>query len=53
MITIERNTINVRGLETLYYKAGHGEPLVVIHGGAGDARTWLQNIEVLANNYTV
>ena len=53
MITVERKVIKVGGLETLYYQAGHGEPLVVIHGGAGDARTWLQNIEVLAGNYTV
>ena len=33
--------------------AGQGEPLVVIHGGGGDARTWLDNIAELAEKYTV
>lgn len=53
MKTVERNTIKVGGLDILYYKAGQGEPIVVIHGGAGDARTWIKNIEVLAEKYTV
>jgi pimeloyl-ACP methyl ester carboxylesterase len=53
MINIETKTIKVDGLEVLYYMAGSGEPLVVIHGGGGDARTWLSNMEVLAKKYTV
>ncbi len=53
MITIESKTMKVGGLDVLYYVGGHGEPLVVVHGGGGDARSWLQNIEVLAEKYTV
>jgi 4,5:9,10-diseco-3-hydroxy-5,9,17-trioxoandrosta-1(10),2-diene-4-oate hydrolase len=52
-MTIESKTIKVGGRDVLYYTAGHGEPLVVIHGGGGDARTWIQNIEELAKKYTV
>lgn len=53
MITVERKVIKVRGLDILYYQAGQGEPLVVIHGGAGDARTWIKNMQALAEKYTV
>lgn len=50
---IKSKTIQVDGLDIRYYTAGVGEPLVVIHGGGGDARTWRENIEALAENYTV
>jgi len=50
---IETKTIKVGGLEVHYYTAGHGDPLVVIHGGGGDARTWDRNIIELAEHYTV
>lgn len=53
MNTILRKTIQVDGLDVLYYTAGQGEPLVVIHGGGGDARTWWRNIVELSNKYTV
>lgn len=53
MIMIESKLIKVGGLDVLYYTAGKGDPLVVIHGGGGDARTWLHNIEALAEKYTV
>ena len=53
MNTIECKSIKVNGLDVRYYTAGQGEPLVVIHGGAGDAKTWWNNISELALNYTV
>ncbi len=53
MVTVERKTIKIKGLEVVYYTAGHGEPLVVVHGGAGDARTWFENMRMLAEKYTV
>jgi pimeloyl-ACP methyl ester carboxylesterase len=53
MANIETKYMKVGGLDVLYYTAGHGEPLVVIHGGGCDARTWLDNIAVLADKYTV
>jgi len=53
MNQIEGKTIKVDGLDVHYYKAGQGEPLVVIHGGGGDARTWWNNITELSEKYTV
>ncbi|MBN1692368.1 MAG: alpha/beta fold hydrolase [Dehalococcoidales bacterium] len=53
MNNIQSKMIIVNGLDVHYYTAGQGEPLVVIHGGGGDARTWRRNIGVLAEKYTV
>ena len=53
MNKIQRKTIKIDELDVLYYTAGQGEPLVVIHGGGGDARTWWRNIDELAGKYTV
>ena len=53
MDNIHSEKIKVNGLDTHYFTAGQGDPLVVIHGGGGDARTWLNNIAALADNYTV
>jgi pimeloyl-ACP methyl ester carboxylesterase len=50
---IKCNSIKVDGLDVRYYAAGQGEPLVVIHGGGGDATTWRKNISELALNYKV
>ena len=41
----------VNGHDIHYYTAGQGEPLVVIHGGMGNAGTWLNNVNMLADNY--
>jgi pimeloyl-ACP methyl ester carboxylesterase len=53
MNNIQTKVIKVDGRDVLYYTAGQGEPLVVIHGGGGDAKTWWHNIEALADKYTV
>jgi pimeloyl-ACP methyl ester carboxylesterase len=53
MMKIETKAMKVYGRDVLYYTAGQGDPLVVIHGGGCDARTWLSNIELLAEKYTV
>jgi pimeloyl-ACP methyl ester carboxylesterase len=50
---IQSKTINIDGLDVNYYTAGEGEPLVVIHGGGGDARTWWDNITELSKKYTI
>jgi pimeloyl-ACP methyl ester carboxylesterase len=50
---IKRETIKIDGRDINYYRAGCGEPLVVVHGGAGDARSWWKNIVELAEKYTV
>ncbi len=53
MSKIQSKTIDIGGLDVHYYTAGQGEPLVVIHGGGGDARTWWDNIMELSKKYTV
>jgi len=53
MNKIQNKTIKIDGLDIHYYIAGQGEPLVAIHGGGGDARTWWRNIRELSNKYTV
>ncbi len=50
---IQGKTIKVDGRDVHYYTAGKGEPLVVIHGGGGDARSWWKNISELSEKYTV
>ncbi len=53
MISVQSKNIKVDGLDVHYYTAGEGDPLVVIHGGGGDARSWQRNIGDLATKYTV
>lgn len=53
MKDIRSKKTKVGGLDVHYFTAGQGDPLVVIHGGGGDARTWLNNIAALSENYTV
>lgn len=53
MDKIQSRKIEVEGRNVHYYQAGQGEPLMVIHGGGGDARTWLENIEMLSKKYSV
>jgi pimeloyl-ACP methyl ester carboxylesterase len=53
MNEINGKTIKIDGRDVHYYTAGQGEPLVVIHGGGGDARTWRSNIAELSEKYTV
>jgi pimeloyl-ACP methyl ester carboxylesterase len=53
MNNIQNKTIKLDGLDVHYYIAGQGEPLVAIHGGGGDARTWWRNISELSGKYTV
>jgi pimeloyl-ACP methyl ester carboxylesterase len=50
---IQSKKIKINGLDVHYYTAGQGEPVVVIHGGGGDASTWIRNIAELAGRYTV
>jgi pimeloyl-ACP methyl ester carboxylesterase len=53
MNKMQGKKIKVNGHDVYYYTAGQGEPLIVIHGGGGDARTWEKNISELAEKYTV
>lgn len=53
MYNIISKKTKVDGLDVHYFTAGQGDPLVVLHGGGGDARTWLNNIAALSENYKV
>jgi pimeloyl-ACP methyl ester carboxylesterase len=50
---IQSNKIKINGRDVHYFVAGQGDPLVVIHGGCGDAKTWLNNMAMLSDSYTV
>lgn len=45
--------INVRGIDLFYREAGAGEPLLLIHGGAGLADVWSSVLEPLARDHRV
>ena len=45
--------MKVGKLDIHYLTGGHGDPLVVIHGGGDGATSWLQNVEELSRYYTV
>jgi pimeloyl-ACP methyl ester carboxylesterase len=46
--------VEVAGLRIAYERAGHGPPLVLVHGFVGDAHgTWGQQLEALSDDFTV
>ncbi|OBJ47320.1 alpha/beta fold hydrolase [Mycobacterium sp. 1423905.2] len=55
-MTFDRKTVLVDGLVTSYLEAGHGEPVVLLHGGEFGASAelgWEQTVAVLAEHYRV
>jgi len=51
--TIHSKQIKVGKLDTHYFTAGDGEPLVVVHGGGAGAEAWLQNVTRLCERFRV
>lgn len=45
--------IEVDGLRITYRRAGHGAPLVLLHGGFSDSRAWRPQLEGLSDEFTV
>lgn len=45
--------ISVRGIELHYIEQGEGEPLILLHGGQGDYRSWDPQLKALAPHYRV
>jgi non-heme chloroperoxidase len=43
--------IEVNGTELHYVERGEGTPLVFVHGGLGDFRTWLPQVESFSEQY--
>ena len=46
-------TFDANGLEIAYERVGEGPPLVLVHGGAVDARMWRPQLAALADEFTV
>ena len=44
-------TIEVNGTELHYVEGGEGQPVVFVHGGLGDFRTWLPQVETFSKEY--
>jgi pimeloyl-ACP methyl ester carboxylesterase len=44
-------SIEVNGTELHYVERGEGQPVVFVHGGLGDFRTWLPQIESFSARY--
>lgn len=44
-------TIEVNGTQLHYVGRGQGEPVVFVHGGLGDFRTWLPQVETFSARY--
>jgi len=45
--------IRVRGVELHYIEQGQGEPLILLHGGQGDYRSWEPQMKVLSPQFRV
>src|SRR4051812_44639047 len=51
--TVSAGRIRAAGLDVAYDRAGEGPPLVLVHGGTGDAREWRPQLTGLADDFTV
>jgi pimeloyl-ACP methyl ester carboxylesterase len=49
---IESKKIKINGRQAHYFKAGSGPPVVLIHGGASDARDWTGMMSVLSSRFS-
>ncbi|HKE79426.1 MAG TPA: alpha/beta fold hydrolase [Solirubrobacteraceae bacterium] len=45
--------LHTHGLEIAFERAGKGPPLVLVHGGAEDGRTWQPQLAALSDEFTV
>ena len=50
---IQPTRISVRGMELHYIEQGQGEPVILLHGGQGDYRSWEPQIKALSPRYHV
>lgn len=51
--SVQPTQIHVRGVELHYIEAGRGEPLILLHGGQGDYRSWEPQIQAFSPHYRV
>lgn len=55
-MSLDRRTLDVDGLSTSYLEAGHGDPVILLHGGEFGASAelgWERNIADLAEHFRV
>jgi pimeloyl-ACP methyl ester carboxylesterase len=50
---VSAGRVRTAGLEVAYDQAGSGQPLVLVHGAAGDAREWHLQIAGLSDDFRV
>ncbi len=48
---LQPHTLQVNGTELHYVEQGEGEPVVFVHGGLGDFRTWLPQVTTFSVCY--
>ena len=51
--TVQRDYVDVNGMNVYYAKAGDGPPVVLLHGLGASHLTWQENFEELAAHFTV
>ena len=51
--TVQRDYVDVNGMNVYYAKAGDGPPVVLLHGLGASHVTWQENLEELAAHFTV
>ena len=51
--SVQLTKVRVRGVELHYIEQGQGEPLILLHGGQGDYRSWGPQMEAFSRHYRV
>ena len=51
--TVVPTRVRVRGINLNYIEQGIGEPLILLHGGQGDYRSWGPQLEAFSKHYRV
>jgi pimeloyl-ACP methyl ester carboxylesterase len=51
--TFQPTKVRVRGVELHYIEQGQGEPLILLHGGQGDYRSWAAHMAAFSRQYRV
>jgi pimeloyl-ACP methyl ester carboxylesterase len=46
-------SVSVRGVDLAYTETGKGEPLILLHGGQADYRSWLPHLPALSERFRV
>ena len=51
--SVHSKRIKLNKLDISYLTSGQGDPMIIVHGGGGSSRVWLQNAMELSKHYTV